>query len=59
MKGPPLGPGRKDITWPDQVAPVTGNLEPQNLKTHLAAPCPWGGWSRRHPGPNGAPAVAG
>ena len=21
MKGPPLGPGRKDITWPDQVAP--------------------------------------
>ena len=21
MKGPPLGPGREDITWPDQVAP--------------------------------------
>ena len=21
MNGPPLGPGRKDITWPDQVAP--------------------------------------
>ena len=21
MKGPPLGPGGKDITWPDQVAP--------------------------------------
>ena len=21
MKGPPLGPGGGDITWPDQVAP--------------------------------------
>ena len=21
MKGPPLGPGGEDITWPDQVAP--------------------------------------
>ena len=21
MKGPPLGPGEEDITWPDQVAP--------------------------------------
>ena len=21
MEGPPLGPGREDITWPDQVAP--------------------------------------
>ena len=35
MKGPPLGPGGKDITWPDQVAPwsrkasSTRNLKPQ------------------------------
>ena len=21
MKGPPLGPGGEDMTWPDQVAP--------------------------------------
>ena len=21
MKGPPLGPGGEDITWPDQLAP--------------------------------------
>ena len=21
MKGPPLGPGVEDITWPDQMAP--------------------------------------
>ena len=21
MKGPPVGPGGEDITWPDQVAP--------------------------------------
>ena len=39
MKGPPLGPGGEDITWPDQVAPrcekasSTRNLKPQNLKT--------------------------
>ena len=35
MKGPPLGPGGEDITWPDQVAPrsrkasSTRNLTPQ------------------------------
>ena len=35
MKGPPLGPGREDITWPDQVAPrsrkasSTGSVKPQ------------------------------
>ena len=35
MKGPPLGPGREDITWPDQVAPrgrkasSTRDLKPQ------------------------------
>ena len=39
MKGPPLPPGGKDITWPNQVAPSgrkpssTRNLKPQNLKT--------------------------
>ena len=36
MKGPALGPGGEDITWPDQVAPggqrapSTQNLKPQN-----------------------------
>ena len=35
MKVPPLGPGRGDITWPNQVAPRgrkasnTQNLKPQ------------------------------
>ena len=42
MKGPPLGPGWEDITWPDQVPPrgpkasstckikpQTSNLKPQ------------------------------
>ena len=35
MKGPPLGPGGEDITWPDQVAPrgrrtpSTRNVKPQ------------------------------
>ena len=41
MKGPPLGPGGEDITWPDQVAPrgrrtsSTRNVKPQtsNLST--------------------------
>ena len=49
MKGPQLGPGGEDITWPDQVAPRgqkasnTRNLKPQpsNLlawgNSHLAA----------------------
>ena len=40
MEGPPLGPGREDITWPDQVAPrgqkpsSTRKIKPQtsNLK---------------------------
>ena len=44
MKGPPLGPGGEDITWPNQVAPrgpktsstrktkpQTSNLEPFTL----------------------------
>ena len=35
MKGPPLGPGGEDITWPDQVAPqgrkafMTRKIKPQ------------------------------
>ena len=38
MKGPPLGPGGKDIPWPDQVAPQdqkapsTRSLKPQTAK---------------------------
>ena len=40
MKGPPLGPGGEDITWPDQLAPrgrkasSTRKIKPQisNLK---------------------------
>ena len=52
MKGPPLGPGGEDITWPDQVAPQgrrtpsTQKHKPQtsNHNTHpqppLAVPSP-------------------
>ena len=35
MRGPPLGPGGEDITWPDQVAPrgrkasITRKIKPQ------------------------------
>ena len=44
MKGPPLGPAREDITWPDQVAPrgrkatSTRKIKPQT--SNLAAPEP-------------------
>ena len=31
MKGPPLGPGGEDITWPDQVAP-SGRRAPNTRK---------------------------
>ena len=40
MKGPPLGPGGQDITWPDQVVPrsrkasSTSNLKPQTSKLY-------------------------
>ena len=47
MKGPPLGPGGEDITWPDQVAPrgrrtpstrkikpQTSNRTSQHARTH-------------------------
>ena len=50
MKGPPLGPGGKDITWPDQVAsrgrnasssrnhkPQTSNLKPPALQPAATA----------------------
>ena len=42
MKGPPLGPGGEDITWPNQVAPPsrmassTRKIKPQT-SNHL---CP-------------------
>ena len=48
MKGPPLGPGGEDITWPNQVAPrdqkasSTRKIKPQtsNLmgsdQTHMS-----------------------
>ena len=44
MKGPPLGPGGEDITWPDQVAPRGGtvpstrNVKPQT--SSLTCPMP-------------------
>ena len=40
MKGPPLGPGGEDITWPDQVAPrgrrtpSTRKVKPQTSNLH-------------------------
>ena len=42
MKGPPLGPGGEDITWPDQVAspcrrvPSTRKINPQT-SNHIRA----------------------
>ena len=39
MKGPPLGPGREDITWPDQVAPRRRKASTtRNLKPHTSNP---------------------
>ena len=41
MKGPRLGPGGEDITWPDQVAPRgrrtsgTRNVKPQTSSLQL------------------------
>ena len=43
MEGPPLGPGREDITWPDQVAPrgrkasSTRKLKPQTSNPNSPA----------------------
>ena len=43
MKGPPPGPGGKNITWPDQVAPRSGRApstrknQTSNLKPFLAS----------------------
>ena len=40
MKGPPLGLGAEDITWPEQVAPrgrtapSTRNVKPQTSNLH-------------------------
>ena len=47
MKGPPLRPGGKDITWPNQVAPrgrkasSTRKIKPQtsNLFCCCCRPC--------------------
>ena len=42
MKGPQLGPGGEDITWPDQVAPrgrkasSTRKIKPQTSNLSLA-----------------------
>ena len=46
MKGPPLGPGGEDITWPNQVAPrgrkssSTRKIKPQtsNLTSGIGVP---------------------
>ena len=41
MKGPSLGPGEEDITWPDQVAPrsrmasSTRKIKPQSSNLNL------------------------
>ena len=48
MKGPPLGPGGEDITWPNQIAPrgprasSTRNLKPQAFKPQQAWVVPIG-----------------
>ena len=40
LEGPPLGPGGKDITWPNQVAPrgqkasSTPKIKPQTSNPH-------------------------
>ena len=47
MRGPPLGPGGEDITWPHQVAPrgqeasSTGKIKPQtsNLSSQIRREC--------------------
>ena len=44
MRGPPLGPGGEDITWPDQVAfrgrmaSITREIKPQTSNPSQAAP---------------------
>ena len=41
MEGPPLAPGGKDVTWPDQVAPrgrkasSTRKIKPQTSNLNL------------------------
>ena len=44
MKGPPLGPGGEDISWPNQVAPrgprtsSTRKVKPQTSNLGILAP---------------------
>ena len=44
MRAPPLGPGRQDITWPDQLAPrgrkasSTGKIKPQTSNLSFLVP---------------------
>ena len=46
MRGPPLGPGEEDITWPDQVAPLgrksssTRKIKPQTSNLENTQPPP-------------------
>ena len=46
MKGPPLGPGGEDITWPDQVASrgrkasSTRKMKPQT-SNRITEPASW------------------
>ena len=41
MKGPPLGPGGEDITWPDQVAPrVRMASSTRKIKPQTSNPSP-------------------
>ena len=45
MKGPPLDPGGKDITWPDRVAPrgrkasSTRKIKPQTSNLKIPKQC--------------------
>ena len=40
MKGPPLGPGGEDITWPNEVAPRNRRTSStQKVKTQTSNPC--------------------
>ena len=47
MRGPPLGPGREDIPWPDQVAPrslmasSTRKIKPEISNLEKGKRCIW------------------
>ena len=52
MRGPPLGPGGEDITWPDQVAPrgqkasSTRKIKPQTSNPNRTITCGYCGKRR-------------